>query len=66
VIDPTVGFLTEVKLGDRITQNDALGIVYSSDAGRAREAAVRIQSAYTIDDLAPAGLQTLVKEIINE
>ena len=66
VIDPTVGFLTEVKLGDRITQNDALGIVYSSDAGRAREAAVRIQSAYTIDDSAPAGLQTLVKEIINE
>jgi len=66
VIDPTVGFVTEVKLGDRITQNDALGIVYSSDAGRGREAAVRIQSAYAIDDSPPAGSQTLVKEIINE
>ena len=66
VIDPTVGFVTEVKLGDRITQSDALGIVYSSDAARAREAAVRIQSAYAIDDSPPAGSQTLVKEIINE
>ena len=66
VIDPTVGFVTEVKIGDRIAQNDALGIVYSSDAGRAREAAVRIQSAYTIDNSAPSGSQTLVKEIINE
>jgi len=66
VIDPTVGFVTEVKLGDRITQSDALGIVYSSDAARAREAAVRIQSAYAIDDAPPAGSQTLVKEIINE
>jgi len=66
VIDPTVGFVTEVKLGDRITQSDALGIVYSSDSARAREAAVRIQSAYAIDDAPPAGSQTLVKEIINE
>jgi pyrimidine-nucleoside phosphorylase len=66
VIDPTVGFVTEVKIGDRIAQNDALGIVYSSDAGCAREAAARIQSAYVIDESAPAGSQTLIKEIINE
>jgi len=66
VIDPTVGFVTEVKIGGRIAQNEALGIVYSSDAGRAREAAARIQSAYVIDDSAPAGSQTLIKEIINE
>ncbi|HEX7295374.1 MAG TPA: thymidine phosphorylase, partial [Pyrinomonadaceae bacterium] len=66
VIDPTVGFVTEVKIGDRIAQHDALGIVYSGDLERAREAAARIQSAYLIDDSAPAGSQTLVKEIINE
>ena len=66
VIDPTVGFVTEVKIGDHIEQNDALGIVYSADAGRAREAAARIRSTYAIDDSAPAESQTLVKEIINE
>ena len=66
VIDPTVGFVTEVKIGDRITHHDALGIVYSADQPAAREAAARIQAAYVIDDVAPAASQTLVKEIINE
>jgi pyrimidine-nucleoside phosphorylase len=66
VIDPTVGFVTEVKIGDRIAHDDALGIVYSSDQPAAREAAARIQAAYVIDDVAPAASQTLVKEIINE
>ena len=66
VIDPTVGFVTEVKIGDRIAHNDALGVVYSSDQPGAREAAARIQAAYLIDDVAPATSQTLVKEIINE
>ena len=66
VIDPTVGFVTEVKIGDRIAHDDALGIVYSSDQPAAREAAARIQAAYLIDDVAPAASQTLVKEIINE
>ena len=66
VIDPTVGFVTEVKIGDRIAHDDALGIVYSSNQPAAREAAARIQAAYVIDDAAPAASQTLVKEIINE
>jgi pyrimidine-nucleoside phosphorylase len=66
VIDPTVGFVTEVKIGDRIAQDDALGVVYSSDQPEAREAATRIQAAYVIDDVAPAASQKLVKEIINE
>jgi thymidine phosphorylase len=66
VIDPTVGFVTEVKIGDRVTQGDDLGAVYSSDLDGAREAAARIHAAYTIEDAPPAGSQTLVKEIINE
>ena len=66
VIDPTVGFVTEVKIGDRISHDDALGVVYSSNQAGAREAAVRIQAAYVIDDAAPATSQELVKEIINE
>jgi pyrimidine-nucleoside phosphorylase len=66
VINPTVGFVTEVKIGDRIAHDDALGFVYSSDQADAREAAARIQAAYLIDDAAPATSQELVKEIINE
>ncbi len=66
VIDPTVGFVTEVKIGDRIAHNDALGVVYCSDQTNAREAAARIQAVYVIDDEAPAASQALVKEIINE
>ena len=66
VIDPSVGFVTEVKIGDRIKQRAALGMVYSFDQASAREAASRIQASYTIDEAAPAASQTLVKEIINE
>ena len=66
VIDPTVGFVTEVKIGDRIEQNEAIGVVYCSDQNRAREAADRIKESYLIHDEPPADAHTLVKEIINE
>ena len=66
IVDPTVGFVTEVKIGDRINQTDAIGIVYCSDESRAREAALRIQAAYVVGDEPPADPQKLVKEIINE
>lgn len=66
VIDPTVGFVTEVKIGDRIEQNEAIGVVYCSDPDRAREAADKIKEAYLIHDEPPADPHTLVKEIINE
>jgi pyrimidine-nucleoside phosphorylase len=65
VIDPKVGFVTEVKIGDR-TNNGTLGILYSLDQDGAREAAARIQAAYVISDEPPAAPQKLVKEIINE
>jgi pyrimidine-nucleoside phosphorylase len=65
-VDPTVGFTSELKLGDEIRAGDAIGIVYCADASAAAEAARRIQASYEISDAAPNELPKLVKEIINE
>jgi thymidine phosphorylase len=66
VIDPSVGFVSEVKIGDRIEQNEPIGVVFCADQERAREAAKRIQASYSVADEPPAKLQSLVKEVINE
>jgi thymidine phosphorylase len=65
VIDPSVGFVAEVKLGDQVKGGDVIGLVYGSDTSKTLEAAARIRAAYQIDDRAPDQLD-LVKEIINE
>ena len=65
-VDPTVGFTSELKLGDQVRAGEAIGIVYCADPGAAAEAARRIQSAYHIGDAPLAPLPQLVKEIINE
>ena len=64
-VDPTVGFTSELKLGDQVRAGDAIGIVYCADAAAAAEAARRIQAAYHVGDEPPAPLK-LVKEIINQ
>jgi pyrimidine-nucleoside phosphorylase len=66
VVDPTVGFVTEVKIGDQIAQGESLGVVHCADSTRGLEAARRIGAAYTVSDDPPAEPQILVKEIINE
>ena len=66
VVDPTVGFVTEVKIGDQVTNAEVLGVVHCSDPDRGAEAAERIKGAYKISEDPPAEPQTLVKEIINE
>jgi len=65
-VDPTVGFTSELKLGDEVRAGDAIGIVYCADADAAAEAARRIQATYHIDDAPPNATPKLVKEIINE
>jgi pyrimidine-nucleoside phosphorylase len=65
-IDPTVGFISELKLGDQVRGGDTLGVVYCADEAAAREAAQRIQAAYHIADGPPGEDQKLVKEVINE
>ena len=64
-VDPTVGFTSELKLGDQVRAGDAIGTVYCADSSAAAEAARRIQAAYHVGD-EPAEELKLVKEIVNE
>ena len=65
-VDPTVGFTSELKLGDQVAAGEAIGIVYCADASEAANAARRIQASYHIGKAPPAQPLKLVKEIINE
>ena len=65
-VDPTVGFTSELKLGDQVRAGEAIGTVYCADSSAAAEAARRIQAAYHIGDEPPAQELKLVKEIVNE
>jgi pyrimidine-nucleoside phosphorylase len=65
-VDPSVGFMTEAKLGDRIASGEVLGTVYCRDESRAREAMERIQAAYDIGDQPLTEMPQLMKEVINE
>ncbi len=64
-IDPTVGFVAESRLGDKISEGEPLGVVYSDNDSKLREAVLRIQTAYEIGDRPPA-IPKLVKEVIHE
>jgi pyrimidine-nucleoside phosphorylase len=65
-VDPTVGFTSELKLGDQVRAGDAIGTVYCADSSAAAEASRRIQAAYHIGDEPAAEELKLVKEIVNE
>src|SRR2546421_1250299 len=49
-IDPSVGFIADVKLGDPVTLKALLGTIYCRDSSKTREAAQRIQVVYQIGD----------------
>ncbi|HEY6806588.1 MAG TPA: thymidine phosphorylase [Pyrinomonadaceae bacterium] len=66
VIDPTVGFIAERKIGDRLNAGEVIGVIYCADSANAEEARRRIQAAYEIADGPNAETQKLVKEVINE
>jgi pyrimidine-nucleoside phosphorylase len=66
VIDPTVGFISERKIGDQVNRGDVLGLVYCADSANAEEATRRIGAAYQIGDEPLEQLEKLVKEVINE
>jgi pyrimidine-nucleoside phosphorylase len=65
-IDPTVGFVVAVKIGDRLGEDKLLGTIYSRDEPKAQEAAQRIEAAYEVDDQPPTALPLLMREVINE
>jgi len=65
-IDPVVGFMAEVKIGDAIAAGASIGTVYCRDEANATEATQRIQTAYEISDEPPAEAPHLLREVINE
>ena len=63
-IDPAVGFIAEVKIGDEVKGGRLIGTVFCGDAERGRCAAARIQAAYEIGDEPVLQLPELIKEVI--
>ncbi|HEX9544498.1 MAG TPA: thymidine phosphorylase, partial [Pyrinomonadaceae bacterium] len=64
-IEPSVGFVTDVKIGDRIDAGASIGTVFCRDEAKANEAVQAIQASYEIG-AAPLEKLLLVKEVINE
>lgn len=65
-IDPTVGFVAAVRIGDQLDGHRMLGTIFCSDESKAREAAARIQAAYEVSDQPDSNVPQLIKEVINE
>lgn len=63
-IDPSVGFLTEAKIGDRLEAGQRLGVLYCRSEAQAREASARICASYLIVDEASDNVPELIKEVI--
>jgi pyrimidine-nucleoside phosphorylase len=65
-IDPSVGFMSEARIGDQCSAHQLLGTVFCRDESKAREAVGRIQAAYEIGDQPPTEIPQLMREVINE
>ncbi len=66
-IDPAVGFLSDVKLGQQLDEsNKTLGLLYCRNETQAAEASARIQAAFELSDEQPASNHQLIKEVITE
>jgi pyrimidine-nucleoside phosphorylase/thymidine phosphorylase len=63
-IDPAVGFMAEIKIGNEVKAGGLIGEVLCDDAERGRRAAARIQAAYVIGDGPVRHLPELIKEVI--
>ncbi|MFN2578839.1 MAG: thymidine phosphorylase [Pyrinomonadaceae bacterium] len=63
-IDPSVGFIADVRIGDEIKTGDAIGTVFSTDVERGMRAAKRISCAYEIGNERAPESPSLIKEVI--
>jgi pyrimidine-nucleoside phosphorylase/thymidine phosphorylase len=64
LIDPKIGFMADVKLGDEVKASDVIGTVFCDDNERGQRAVTRIRSAYSVSEDRPAELPCLIKEVI--
>ena len=62
-IDHAVGYAAEAKIGDRVREGDALGLLYCRDEGEAQESMERIRAAYKLGD-ERVSAPPLIKEVI--
>ena len=64
-IDPRVGFIAKIKIGDEVRAGDSIGVVFCDDAARGQAAAARIQAAYEIGEAPGRATPTMIKEVID-
>lgn len=65
-IDPAVGFMAKVKIGDELRRGDSIGLLYCNNASKRERAAARVRSAYKVEDQPPVELPVLIKEVIDK
>jgi thymidine phosphorylase len=65
-IDPAVGFLAHVKVGQELSAGEPLGLLYCRGGAAAEAAAARIRAAYKIEDEQPTRVPELIKEVISQ
>lgn len=63
-IDTAVGFACEKKIGEQITDNETLGILYSRDENQAHQISEKLRNAYKISGEKPQNLE-LIREVIS-
>jgi pyrimidine-nucleoside phosphorylase len=65
-IDPAVGFLAHVKVGQELSAGEPLGLLYCRGGAASEAAAARIRAAYRIEDGQPTHVPELIKEVISQ
>jgi pyrimidine-nucleoside phosphorylase len=63
-IDPAVGYLARVRVGQQLSAGEPLGLLYCRAGAQGEAAAARIRAAYTVGREAPAEVPALIKEVI--
>ncbi|HYW74730.1 MAG TPA: thymidine phosphorylase [Pyrinomonadaceae bacterium] len=64
-IDPTIGFMANVKIGDEMKEAEVIGVVYCDDSARGQRAAARIAAAYKLSEAPLPARPELIKEVID-
>ena len=63
-VDPSVGFLTEAKIGDEVTAGQPLGLLYCRKGANSDGAAARLRAAFGVTEGPPPPAPQLIKKVI--